>query len=153
LTDHGGVSGPGEPVLEDTHPAVYYRMTAELLHAGRKDEAVFWYFLGQLRYRAHLAAHPDLEPSGDPALFASFSEVIGRPVNEYGFGDMPALLMILDAVLAWDDTHPNRFTPKDQFAAAHAGARAGLKALQDHIRENAADIRAKRAANRLENRR
>jgi hypothetical protein len=32
-----------------------------------------------------------LDPTGDPAVFAALSEEIGRPINEYAFGDIPQL--------------------------------------------------------------
>ena len=46
--------------VEGDHPAGYYRRAADLMRAGRRDEAVFVFYLGQLRYRTHLAARPDL---------------------------------------------------------------------------------------------
>ena len=67
--------------IENQHPATYYILAQKLFESGKKDEAVFWFYAGQLRYRFHLLANPNLEPSGDPALFASLSEVIGRPVT------------------------------------------------------------------------
>ena len=57
--------------IEGRHPAAYYILAAKLFAGGKKDDAVFWFYLGQLRYRFHLAANPELDPPGDPALFAS----------------------------------------------------------------------------------
>jgi hypothetical protein len=66
--------------------------------AGKRDEAVFWFYAGQLRYRVYLLVNKDkLEPSGDPAVFASLSEEIGRPLNEYAFGDIPQLAKTIDS--------------------------------------------------------
>jgi hypothetical protein len=142
-----------EKGIESQHPAVYFVLARKLFEAGRKDDAVFWYYAGQLRYRYHLKAAPGLDPSGDPALFGSLSEVIGRPINEWAFGDLDALRATLDRVLAWDDRSPNGFTPKDRHRAALDQTRAGLRGLVEHIRDNAESIRRQRAANGLENRR
>src|SRR5690349_19842431 len=71
--------------IEGKHPATYYMLAGRLFKDGDKDEAVFWFYLGQLRYRFHLAVATNLDPSGDPALFGSLSEVVGRPLNEYAF--------------------------------------------------------------------
>jgi hypothetical protein len=69
--------------IEGKHPAAYYTLAAKLFrYDATKTEAVFWFYVGQIRYRYYLAANPTLPPDGDPALFASFSEVIGRPINE-----------------------------------------------------------------------
>lgn len=54
-----------------THPAGLYVLTAKLLKEDKKNEAVFWFYVAQLRFRFYLAANPDLEKSGDPALFSS----------------------------------------------------------------------------------
>lgn len=123
------------------------------MFASRKDDAVFIFYLGQLRYRVHLAARrSELKPDGDPALFASLSEVVGRPLNEYAFGDIPNVVRIIDAVLAYDEAHSDTFTPLDRFPEAHRGTRAGLERLRAQITADADDIRAKRSKNGLENR-
>lgn len=139
--------------IEGQHPAVHYVLAQKLFASGQKDEAVFWFYAGQLRYRFHLRVTPGLDPSGDPALFASLSEVIGRPINEYAFGDLDALRGTLTRVLLWDERSPNGFTAKDRHGAAWREIRSGLERLDAHIRDNAETIRAQRRANGLENRR
>ena len=138
--------------IENQHPAAYFVLAGKLFEAGRKDDATFWYYTGQLRYRYYLKAMPGLDPSGDPALFGSLSEVIGRPINEWAFGDLDALRATLDRVLTWDERSPNGFTPKDRHRAALDETRAGLRGLIEHIRTNAELIRRQRAANGLDNR-
>ena len=138
--------------IEAKHPAAYYILAAKLLREDRRDEAVFWFYLGQLRARAHLAARPDLEPSGDPALFASFNAVLGQPINQYAFGDIPALVRTIDAVLDWDRDHPDSFTPQSRFQEAHTKSRQGLSGLRDEITARREEIRAERARNGLGNR-
>lgn len=138
--------------LENQHPAAYYTAAAQLFETGDKDQAVFWFYAGQLRYRVHLACHPDLKPDGDPALFASLSESVGRPINEYAFGDPPALAATLDKVLAWDDATPNGFTSKTECAAAIGTMRAGLAGLRDEVLARQDEIRREREKNGLPNR-
>ena len=138
--------------IEKRHPAAYYVLAQKLFASGDRDEAVFWFYAGQLRYRFHLAASPELPKSGDPALFASLSEVIGRPLNEYAFGDLPALDATLDKVLAWDERTDNGLTSKSAHAAEWKDIRGGLGKMREYIRSNADDIRAQRKQNGLENR-
>src|SRR5215203_2937250 len=57
--------------LETQDPVAYYARAAKLFQAGRRDEAVFLYYLGQLRFRTYLAANPTLPKSGGPALFGA----------------------------------------------------------------------------------
>jgi hypothetical protein len=139
-------------LLSGEHPAEYYKRAIELFQQGKQDEAVFVFYLGQLRYRARLLAHPDLEPSGEPALFASFSEVIGRPINQYAFGDIPRLLMTMDAVLDYDLNHPDSFTPPTSFPEAWRQVREGLSKLRAQVGKDADAIRSQRQKNGLPNR-
>lgn len=139
--------------LAGQHPAEYYKRAASLFGTGRKEDAIFIFYLGQLRYRAHLTARrAELTPDGDPALFGSLSEVVGRPINEYAFGDIPTLARILEAVLAYDQANPDTFTSPTQFPQAFAGVRNGLAALRTQTLAEADSIRTKRKQNGLENR-
>lgn len=149
-------AGAGEADLlrgvEGDHPAGYYRRAADLFREGRRDEAVFVFYLGQLRYRTHLAARPDLPRDRDAALFASLSEVVGRPVNEYAFGDIPALDRTLKAVMAYDAAHPDTFTPPAHYPQATRSIREGLELFRQKLVTEADQIRAMRTRNGLPNR-
>ena len=144
---------PAAPAgIEDRQPYAYIELAATRLKQGRSDEAVFWFYLGQLRWRFELLARSDPDPSAGPALFNSMMSVLGTPVNEYAYGDIPKLVATLDAVLAWDAAHPNGFTSKTTYAQAYARQRAGLQGLRDETWRTRDEIRAKRTANGLENR-
>jgi hypothetical protein len=138
--------------IEKRHPAAYYILAGKLFEAGARDEAVFWFYAGQLRYRFHLGANPKLDPSGDPALFGSLAEVVGRPLNQYAFGDLTQLNATLDKVLAWDEQTDNGFTSKTAHATLWQDIRGGLVKLREYIEANAETIRADRKKNGLENR-
>ena len=138
--------------IEKRHPAAYYILATKLFGAGAKDEAVFWFYAGQLRYRFHLGANPALPPSGDPALFASLTEVVGGPLNEYAFGDLPQLIGTIDKVLAWDEKVDNAFTPKAGHEAVLKEIRDGLLKMREYVKANGDQIRAQRKQNGLENR-
>jgi hypothetical protein len=140
-------------LLNGQPPATYYQSAISLFRSGQREDAVFIFYLGQLRYRTHLAARPDLPKSGDPALFGSLSEVVGRPINEWAFGDMPATLRTIDAVLAYDARDSDKFTPPGQFKSAHDSTREGMRNFRRQMEAQAADIKRQRAANGLENRR
>ena len=138
--------------LAGGHPAEYYKRAALLFEDGKKDDAVFIFYLGQLRFRTHLLAHRDLDPTGDPAIFNSLSSVVGPTINRYAFGDIPKLARTIDAVLAYDQEHPDTFTSPAEFAAAHGSVRDGLVAMKTDMLAQADSIRAKRLKNGLENR-
>jgi hypothetical protein len=136
-------------VIAKEHPSSYYMLAMRLFKEGQKDEAVFWFYTGQIRYRARLKTHPNLKPDGEPALFGSLSEVVGRPLNEYAFGDIPKLATIIDRALDWDAKHADPFSPKGE---ARDGVRAGLVKMKADVLARADEIRATRVKNGLENR-
>ncbi len=138
--------------LDGQHPAAYYAEAGRLLQAGQREAAVFIFYLGQLRFRTHLAARPNLPRDGDAAVFASLSEIVGRPVNEYAFGDMPALLRTLDAVAAYDRQNPDRFTDPAAFPEATRRNREGMAQYRANLAGRFDEIRRLRTANGLENR-
>lgn len=120
--------------LEQKHPAAYYSLAAKLFTApATKREAIFWFYVGQLRYRYHLAANPDLARDGDPALFASLSEVVGRPINEYAGGVPNVWIAEINHALEWDAAHRNGFTPKNRAPDQYRQIRAGLVDMRDHL--------------------
>ena len=139
--------------MGNQHPSYFYILAEKLFAVGKKDEAVFWYYAGQLRYRVYLLVNKDKpEPSGDPAAFAALSEEIGRPINEYAFGDIPQLAKTIDAVLAWDQSHSNALTPHKKYRSQYDQIIAGLTHMRDEMLRKADSIRKTRAANGLGNR-
>ncbi|WP_458097802.1 hypothetical protein [Roseomonas sp. WA12] len=138
--------------LNGQHPAAYYEAAAELFRAGKRDDATFFFYLGQLRYRVHLAARPNNLVDGDRALFSSLNESFGRPMNEWAFGDIPTLLRTIDAVLAYDARTPDQFTPPTTFPGPTRDIRAGLSSMRDDVARRAAEIRRDRSSNGLPNR-
>jgi hypothetical protein len=146
---------PGDAAIErlnGQHPAAYYTEAARLFAAGEREDAVFLFYLGQLRYRTHLAARGQRGPNSDAPAFGALSETIGRPINEYAFGDIPALLRTIDAVLAYDRQAPDRFTQPSAFPDAYRQTREGMVSFRGSIAGRADEIRRQRTANGLENR-
>ncbi len=120
--------------IEKRHPADYYLLAAKLFKdPATKEEALFWFYVGQLRYRYYLSANPDLPRDGDPAVFASLSETVGRPINEYAGGKPDLWIAEINHALEWDAAHDNGFTPKSKSPETYRQIRVGLVAMRDHI--------------------
>lgn len=134
------------------HPAGLYLLAIRLFKEGKKDDAVFWYYVGQLRFRFHLMAHPKLDKSGDPALFSSLQYVVGRPINEYAGGDPDFWVRSIRKARDWDEKNPNGFTSKKKYSTEYAQVRNGMNKLIKYVENNKEMIRKKRKANGLENR-
>ena len=138
--------------ITDKHPSSYMVLAARLFEQGDKREAVKWFYIGQIRYRAWLKANPDLEPSGDPALFSSLMATVGRPLNEYIGGDVDEWVATIDDAIAWHQDHPDGFLGKDEHRQVYASLIAGLKDMRDNIAARKDEIRQQRRENGLENR-
>jgi hypothetical protein len=141
-----------EAALPNEHPSAYYGYAARLFREGKKDEAVFWFYVGQLRYRFHLKTKPNVDPSGDPALFSSLSATVGKTINEYAGGDVEDWVKAIDRALKWDADTPNGFTSKKKFATIYKENRAGLTKMRDQGESQADSIRQQRKKAGLENR-
>lgn len=128
--------------VENEHPMTHLALATQLWQAGERDEAVFWFYLGQLRYRYHLLANPDLDPSGDPALFGSMMAALGGPLNRFALCDVAGFERTVERVLTWDEQHPNGFTPKTKAPAALEEIRNGLVTFRNRISAQEASITA-----------
>lgn len=138
--------------IENQHPVIYYVLASKLYEAGKKDESVFWFYAGQLRFRFLLAAHPELDPTKDKAVFASMTQQVGTTINIWAFGDLPALEKTLADVAAWDEKTPNGFTSKTDYAEAWKQTRDGMQDMIKYVKENGDKIREQRSKAGLENR-
>lgn len=127
-------------------PLALYEAAARRFNEGDRADATFLFYLGQLHWRADLIANPDQPPDGGPALFGALNETLGRPINEWAFGDLDMLRALLR------DVHGFDLPPNPRMARAFARSRAGLAELITYIEANAAEIRRDRTANGLENR-
>jgi len=130
-----------ESRLPNSHGAVYYAYAARLFKEGKKEEAVFWFSVGQLRFRFDLAAHPDSEPSGGPALLASMNFSIGFIINEWAAGNIETWLRQINRALEWDSGHANGVTSKTAYKKEYQETRDGLRRLRETIVSRADEIK------------
>ncbi len=96
----------------------YYIVSKILFEAGLKDEAVFWFYEGQLRGR--IAASFDPDPSNSKDLLSASNEQIGVTINQYAGADLNKWIAIIDNVIAWDADHKLQEHSID-ILAAHSG--------------------------------
>jgi hypothetical protein len=145
------VSGSVEELargIEHQHPLAAFELTKRLWEAGRKDEAVFFFYLGQLRFRAHLLANPNGDPTGERALYDALMSTMGPPINQYAFGDIPGLLATIDRVIAWDDGHADDYA----LLKVREDVKSGLKRMRDDVVARQDEIRRTRSEKGLPNR-
>jgi len=134
--------------IEHESPSAAFETSKVLWQAGRKDDAVFFFYLGQLRFRARLLTNPKLDPSGEPALFNSLMATMGPPINQYAFGDIQKLVATIERVIAWDDGHADDYAS----SAARESVKAGLRKMRDDVIAQQDEIRRTRSERGLPNR-
>lgn len=133
-------------------PDALFVLAARMFAAGRRDEAVAWFYVAQIRMRFRLAVAPDLPPDGEPALYEALFETIGPQINGWAFGDIDRLAAHMQEALDWDSAHANLFTPKSGHAAELERVRSGLAAFRTSVLTQKEEMRRERAAKGLENR-
>ncbi len=155
--------------LANQHPAVYYVYAQSLMDSGKKDDAAFWFYTGQLRYRVHLKCKKSKKINTtnglpfkaqitgfggpiDSALFDALSYTTGQEINEWAFGDAVKLAQTVDKALLWDEENKNGYTKKKKCNNERKDVRVGLKKLQNHLIENNEEIKKTRTKNGLINR-
>lgn len=128
--------------LDQQEPFAAIMVVGRLGEAGRPDEAVFWYYVGQLRGRMQ-AETDSTAAQAYGAVFAS----IGPGMNEYAMGNIAKFVAMVDRVLAWDEAHPLAGVSP----STRARQRKGLEDLKAYVLKNQDKIRRERKKNGLPN--
>jgi hypothetical protein len=90
----------------------YYLYAGRLFHEEDKEDALFWYYVGEIRYRFYLATNPNLPPDGAPALFGSLHESAGSVIGDWGKANPTISSIELQRALEWDASNDNGITSK-----------------------------------------
>ena len=133
------------------HPLSYIILASKLFEQQKYDDAVLWYYIGQIRYRAYLKSNPNLEPSGDPALYSSLKYVVGTPINQQAGSNPDNWAAIVGQALEWHSNNKNSFTPKSEYPAIYNEIENEFKEFQNYILSNKEEIRKQRVENGLDN--
>jgi len=117
-----------------------YIYVSRLLSEGNKDDAVFWYYVGQLRGRIYYAAHPGEQESQE--AFSATTSQLGESINFYAGADPTRWADTINKALAWDAEHDDPQTPKDKFQVQRNQVRQGLVGLHDWTLQHATQLQA-----------
>jgi hypothetical protein len=87
-------------------PPVLAAAAVELFAAGRRDEAVFWFYAAQLRARFDANRAADRTAGG---AVAALTQHYGPSINRYAFTDPAGLRTVVERVVEWDRTTPHEY--------------------------------------------
>jgi hypothetical protein len=122
--------------VEHLHPVAMMFLAKRLSDAGQSDQALFWFYEAQLRWRAHISDQFESD------MFQRLFSDIGPDINHFAGRHVPIWLKTIDDVLAWDAQHPDDFTPAGPNKDA---ARDGLAKFKDYIIAHRAELDQKAA--------
>ncbi|HJR13742.1 MAG TPA: hypothetical protein VJ833_07570 [Rhodanobacteraceae bacterium] len=136
-----------ERELPNANPADYLVYSATLWGNGERDKALFWFYVGELRYRFCLKAMQSGAPACDAALFGSLHQEIGSQINLYAGSNPDNYIAQINKALNWDASNPNGYTSKTGYSSDWESTRAGLQELSDYIKTHKAELLAARQQN------
>ncbi len=88
---------------ENYTPPVFYFLSSILFSEKKKDDAMFWFYAGQLRGRIDANICADISVAG---AIGALNDKFGTPINRYAFKDIPKLTNTVEKVLAWEEKTP-----------------------------------------------
>lgn len=91
---------------ENYAPPVFYALSHVLFNEARKDEALFWFYAGQLR--ARFDANRCSDVSARQAVGA-LNQQFGPLINQYAFLDIAKLEELIPKVVEWDQKTPHQY--------------------------------------------
>jgi hypothetical protein len=88
------------------NPAVLYALSDALFRNGRKDDAVYWFYLGQLRARSDANKASDISARQAVAVL---NQHYGRQINRFAFKDIARLKATVSKVISSDQSIPRNY--------------------------------------------
>ncbi|MBY0356891.1 MAG: hypothetical protein K2W82_02735 [Candidatus Obscuribacterales bacterium] len=87
-------------------PPVFYVLSNQLFDQGKKDEAAFWFYAGQLRARCDANRCADVTAREGVAVL---NQEYGTGINQYMFQHVAALKELVPKVVEWDSKTPHNY--------------------------------------------
>lgn len=91
---------------EDYAPPAFYLLSSVLWRDGKKDDAMFWFYAGQLR--GSIDANICADKSAGDAMEA-LNQKFGSEINQYAFTDISKLTNTVEKVIAWEEKTPCKY--------------------------------------------
>ena len=87
-------------------PPVFYALSNVLFAGEKKDDALFWFYAGQLR--ARFDANRCADATARQAVNV-LNQNYGTLINPYAFQDIPKLEKLIPKIVAWDREIPHSY--------------------------------------------
>lgn len=128
-----------EEAIIGQHPSQMFVFATRLFHSeSRPDDALFWFYTGQLRWRAQMACNPP-GPGGEGTALGALMATVGPDINAYAASNVDNWIATINRVLEWDDENPDPLLPEG-CNAAREKQRDALKRLAVAIEDQRKDF-------------
>jgi hypothetical protein len=94
---------------ENFNPVVLYGLSSALFNSGKKEDAAFWFYVGQLRGRSD--ANKALDMSARAGINA-LNQKFGGPINQYAMKDISKLKEIVAKAVKFDESTTRNYDPR-----------------------------------------
>jgi hypothetical protein len=129
-----------EKSLTESHPSMYIAYSIRQFKSGKQDDAVLWYYIGQIRWKYLLLVNPD--PASE-SQFAAVTKDFGQVIGDWAGESTQAWANTIERALAWDGANPNSVPTKDHPAELEQ-ARKLVEDMRTYVVRNEAAIAADR---------
>jgi hypothetical protein len=116
---------------EQFAPPVFYSLSNVLFEEGQKDEAMFWFYAGQLR--AGFDAMRCTDVSARQAVDV-LNQRYGPPINKYAFQDLDKLEAVVQKAVEWDRETPHEYDQRWINLHGMGAVRAGMQRNSGNVR-------------------
>jgi hypothetical protein len=131
-----------EKSLTESHPSMYIAYSIRQFKSGKQDDAVLWYYIGQIRWKYFLLLNPD---ANDEAQLALITKNYGQAVGDWAGESTQDWANTIKRALTWDSANPNSMPAKDHPAELEQ-ARKLVEDMRTYVIRNEAAISADRQA-------
>ena len=135
---------------EFMHPVGFYVLAMRLFKEDKKDESLFWFYIGSIRYRHFLSSIGDDPFHPENELFGKLQFEIGGTILDYAGGDPEFWAKQIGEASKWDDDHLNLFFPKTNNPEDLIAVKENIQQLIAKLLEEKDEIIRQRIENNAE---
>jgi len=122
------------------HPVGFYLLAKKLFDEGERDESIFWFYVGSIRYRYFLSSVGEDPFHTENELFGKVQFEIGGLILDYAGGDPELWAKQVEKANQWDTDRLNFFYSKKKNPDALLEIKSSMLELQQKLLTEKDDI-------------
>ena len=135
---------------QSIHPIGFYLLANKVFKEGKKDESIFWFYVGSIRYRYFLSSVGEDPFDHENELFGKVQFEIGGVILDYAGGHPEFWAEQIGKANQWDTDSLNLFYLKKNNPSALADIKENARVLQQKLLAEKDEIIRQRIENGAE---